>query len=302
MALEAHGPDTYVGSGPSYPWGGLYGGQIVAQALRAAELTVKPGCLPHSLHAYFLRVGDAEEPVRFEVERLRDGRSFVARQVVARQSTGAILNMSASFQVEGTPTMDIQVARPPEAGSPSEAVDVSWGPVFELRFVPGDVAGDGARGAGTRGRLHGHGDSGQVTDESNVGRAVARRLGGSLDRAEGLQKACSWFKVLEDLGDGQALHAAALAYASDSSPAWVVAALHAQESAPAEAWRPVSLDHAIWFHRPFRADDWLLFETSSSSLYDSRGLTQGRVFSTAGTLVASVAQEVLLRRPSAPAT
>ena len=302
MALEAHGPDTYVGSGPSYPWGGLYGGQIVAQALRAAELTVKPGYLPHSLHAYFLRVGDAEEPVRFEVERLRDGRSFVARQVEARQSTGAILNMSASFQVEGTPTMDIQVARPPEAGSPSEAVDISWGPVFELRFVPGDVAGDGASGAGTRGRLHGYGDSGQVTDETNVARAVARRLGGSLDRAEGLQKACSWFKVVEDLGDGQALHAAALAYASDTSPAWVVAALHAQESAPAEAWRPVSLDHAIWFHRPFRADEWLLFETSSSSLYDSRGLTQGRVFSTAGTLVASVAQEVLLRRPSAPPT
>ncbi len=302
MALEAHGPDTYVGSGPSYPWGGLYGGQIVAQALRAAELTVKAGYLPHSLHAYFLRVGDAEEPVRFEVERLRDGRSFVARQVVARQSTGAILNMSASFQVEGTPTMDIQVARPPEAGSPSEAVDVSWGPVFELRFVPGDVAGDGVRRAGTRERPHGHGDSGQVTEETRVGRAGARRLGGSLDRAEGLQKACSWFKVLEDLGDGLALHAAALAYASDSSPAWVVAALHAQESAPAEAWRPVSLDHAIWFHRPLRADDWLLFETSSSSLYDSRGLTQGRVFSTAGTLVASVAQEVLLRRPSAPAT
>jgi acyl-CoA thioesterase II len=302
MALEAHGPDTYVGSGPSYPWGGLYGGQIVAQALRAAELTVKPGYLPHSLHAYFLRVGDAEEPVRFEVERLRDGRSFVARQVVARQSTGAILNMSASFQVEGNPTMDIQVARPPEAGSPSEAVDVSWGPVFELRFVPGDVAGDGASGTGTSERLHGHGDSGPATEEARVGRAVARRLGGSLDRAEGLQKACSWFKVLEDLGDGQALHAAALAYASDSSPAWVVAALHTQESAPAEAWRPVSLDHAIWFHRPFRADDWLLFETSSSSLYDSRGLTQGRVFSTAGTLVASVAQEVLLRRPSAPAT
>ena len=301
MALEAHGPDTYVGSGPSYPWGGLYGGQIVAQALRAAELTLKPGYLPHSLHAYFLRVGDAEEPVRFEVERLRDGRSFVARQVVARQSTGAILNMSASFQVEGNPTMDIQVARPPEAGLPSEAVDVSWGPVFELRFVPGDVAGDGARRAGASERLYGHGDSGQVTEERRVGRAVARRLGGSLDREEGLQKACSWFKVLEDLG-GQALHAAALAYASDSSPAWVVAALHAQESAPAEAWRPVSLDHAIWFHRPFRADDWLLFETSSSSLYDSRGLTQGRVFSTAGTLVASVAQEVLLRRPSAPAT
>lgn len=294
MALEAHGPDTYVGTGPSYPWGGLYGGQIVAQALRAADLTVKAGYFPHSLHAYFLRVGDAEEPVRFEVERLRDGRSFVARQVVARQSTGAILNMAASFQTEGAPTMDVQVARPPDVGAPTEAVDVSWGPVFELRFVPGN---DGARQA-LDGRIDGH----EASDDMHAGRVDVRRLGGSLDRTEGLQKACSWFKVLEDLGPAQALHAAALAYASDSSPAWVVAALHARECAPAQAWRPVSLDHAIWFHRPFRADDWLLFETSSASLYDSRGLTQGRVFSRHGTLVATVAQEVLLRRPSATAT
>jgi acyl-CoA thioesterase II len=296
MALEAHGPDTYVGSGPSYPWGGLYGGQIVAQALRAADLTVKPGYLPHSLHAYFLRVGDAEEPVRFEVERLRDGRSFVARQVVARQSTGAILTMSASFEAEGTPTMDVQVARPPDAGTPAEAVDVTWGPVFELKFVPGDN-GTGDRGTGDRG-------TGDRSDphRRDAHRRHARRLGGNLDREEGLQKACSWFKVLEDLGDGQALHAAALAYASDSSPAWVVAALHTQECAPDGVWRPVSLDHAIWFHRPFQADDWLLFETSSASLYDSRGLTQGRVFSTSGALVASVAQEVLLRRPRATAT
>ena len=152
MDLEAHGPDTYVGTGPSYPWGGLYGGQIVAQALRAADLTVKAGYFPHSLHAYFLRVGDAEEPVRFEVERLRDGRTFVARQVVARQSTGAILNMSASFQAEGTPTMDVQLARPPDVGTPDRGVDVSWSPVFELRFVPGD---DGARQALDR-RIDGH--------------------------------------------------------------------------------------------------------------------------------------------------
>jgi acyl-CoA thioesterase-2 len=270
----------------------------VAQALRAADLTVKPGYLPHSLHAYFLRVGDAEEPVRFEVERLRDGRSFVARQVVARQSTGAILNMSASFQAEGTPTMDVQVARAPEVGAPAEAVDVSWGPVFELRFVPSNH-GSGTGTTTGPDRLAGRS---QPAGDTQASRVAARRLGGYLDREEGLQKACSWFKVLEDLGDGQALHAAALAYASDTSPAWVVAALHAQECAPEGPWRPVSLDHAIWFHRPFRAYDWLLFETSCASLNDSRGLTQGRVFSRSGALVASVAQEVLLRRPSATAS
>jgi acyl-CoA thioesterase II len=302
MQLEAHGPDTYVGSGPSYPWGGLYGGQIVAQALRAADLTVKPGYPPHSLHAYFLRVGDPDEPVRFEVERLRDGRSFVARQVVARQSTGAILNMSASFQAPGTPTMDVQLARPPDVGTPAEAWDVSWSPVFELRFVPGDAMFGGSarpRAGADSGPTDIPGDVRVVRELSDPGKAhmAARRLGGYLDRAEGLQKACSWSKVVEDLGSGQALHAAALAYVSDSGPAWVAAALHAQECQPTEPWRPVSLDHAIWFHRPFRADDWLLSEATTSSLYDSRGLTQGRVFSLDGALVATVAQEVFLRRP-----
>src|SRR5512133_1394882 len=99
MQLEQHGPDTWVGEGPRYPWGGLYGGQIVAQALQAAALTVDPRFLPHSLHAYFIRRGDHAQPVRFEVDRVRDGRSFVTRAVVARQSMGAILNLSASFQV-----------------------------------------------------------------------------------------------------------------------------------------------------------------------------------------------------------
>jgi acyl-CoA thioesterase II len=259
MDLEAHGPDTYVGAGPTYPWEGLYGGQIVAQALRSAELTVKPGHVPHSLHAYFVRVGDAEEPVRFEVERLRDGRTFVARQVVARQSTGAILNMSASFQAKGAPTMDVQLARLPAAGRPGDAKDISWSPLFELRLVDD---GEADRGGGKE-----------------------------------LETSYSWVKWTEDLGAEQAVHAAALAYASDSGPAWTAERLHAAESSPVAPWRPVSLDHAIWFHRPFRCDEWLLFEISTGSLHDSRGLTQGRVFSRDGALVASVAQEVFLRRP-----
>src|SRR5215208_402054 len=92
--LESHGPDTYVGVGPRYPWGGLYGGQIVAQGLRAAAETVEPGFRVHSLHAYFIRRGDHDEPIRFEVDRLRNGRSFVTRRVEARQSVGAILTMA----------------------------------------------------------------------------------------------------------------------------------------------------------------------------------------------------------------
>ena len=257
MRLAPHGPDTFVGTGPRYPWDGLYGGQIVAQALQAAHLTVTAGHQPHSLHAYFLRMGDAMEPVRFEVERLRNGGTFTARQVVARQSTGAILNMSASFQLEGPPTMDVQTAEAPNVAPPEEGKELSWSPLFELRLVQGSY----------------------------------QSLG------QGRQTACSWFRVLEDLGDDAAAHAAALAYASDSGPAWLVGALHDALVGPTRPWRPISLDHGIWFHRPFRADDWLLFQATSASLYNSRGLTQGLVFSQEGALVASVAQEVFLRRP-----
>lgn len=92
LRLESHGPDTLVAVGPRYPWGGLYGGQIVAQALRAAAVTVDPQLNVHSLRAYFIRRGDHEEPVRYGVDRIRNGRTFCTRRVVARQATGAILN------------------------------------------------------------------------------------------------------------------------------------------------------------------------------------------------------------------
>src|SRR5947208_16055351 len=125
MALEPHGPDTFVGIGPRYPWGGLYGGQIVAQGLRAAALTVPDGVRVHSLHAYFIRRGDHEEPIRFEVDRVRNGRSFVARRVAARQSAGAILTLGASFQVaEDQP--EVQPSIRPDVGGPDTIANTSW--------------------------------------------------------------------------------------------------------------------------------------------------------------------------------
>ncbi len=262
--------------------------------------------MPHSLHAYFLRVGDAEEPVRFEVERLRDGRTFVARQVVARQSTGAILNMSASFQALGAPTMDIQLAQLPSIGQPEDAKDVSWSPLFELRLVQGTDAGGNEAGGNRVGgnrvggnRVGGNDAGGNEAGGTGWGGSLAgERSGGpTRDGQEDLHSSCSWIKWSADLGEEQAIHAAALAYASDSGPAWIAESLHAAQGSPAAPWRPVSLDHAIWFHRPFRCDRWLLVEASTGSLHQSRGLTQGRVFSRDGALVASVAQEVFLRRP-----
>ncbi|QGG94515.1 acyl-CoA thioesterase [Actinomarinicola tropica] len=274
MALEPHGTDTYVGTGPAYPWGGLYGGQIVAQALRAAGHTVEDRFLPHSLHAYFIRPGDHTEPIRFEVDRLRNGRSFVTRQVVARQSNGAILTMIASFQTaEESP--DVQAVDMPTVAAPDELDDDTWSPFFDRRSVPGPADG----------------------------------------------QALAWLRVGADLGDDPVLHACALAYASDDIPIEPVRELHPQHTPWTEdgTARPedtedgdvrpedtehvssISLDHALWFHRPFRADEWHLEVLEGAGIGSSRGLGRGSFFASDGTHIASVAQEGLVRlrrRPS----
>jgi acyl-CoA thioesterase II len=135
MALEPHGTDVWVGAGPRYPWGGLYGGQIVAQALRAATFTVDPDYRVHSLHAYFIRSGDDTEPIRFEADRVRNGRTFCTRRVTARQSAGVILNLAASYQVD-EPGPVVQTAAMPELARPAELSDDSWRDIFERRVAP----------------------------------------------------------------------------------------------------------------------------------------------------------------------
>lgn len=140
LSLEPHGPDTFVGMAAQYPWNErLYGGQVIAQALAAASATVSPDRPAHSLHAYFIRPGTHTEPVRFEVERLRDGRSFSTRQVVARQSSGAILNLSASFQVHENEA-DVPVGPLPEGllGPDDPAlVNQGWGRLLDRRAPAG---------------------------------------------------------------------------------------------------------------------------------------------------------------------
>jgi len=254
MNLESHGPDTFVGIGPKYPWGGLYGGQIVAQALRAATLTVEPQFRVHSLHAYFIRRGDHEEPIRFEVDRIRNGRSFVTRSVVARQSIGAILNMSASFQVD-EPAPDMQIAVPPDVPLPEPQSTQRWMSMFERYFAP---------------------------------------------RGEGKGRAIGWLRMLDEVGDDPALHACALAYMSDDLPTDAVVALLFPDRVPGEWDGPhnfwtASLDHAIWFHRPVRADEWQLQDFTCHGLISSRGVSIGHVFDTGGVHLATISQEVLLR-------
>lgn len=261
LELVPHGPDTFVGTGPRYPWGGLYGGQIVAQALRAAATTVDDGLDVHSLRAYFIRRGDQDEPVRYEVDRTRNGRSFATRRVIARQATGAILNLEASFQRHEDSEEVEAVSYDPSITRPQELPSTSWSPAFERSFVPGPPPTEGVR--------------------PGAGRAAA------------------WLKVSEPMCDDQLHHRAAFAFLSDDLPTDAVVRAHpVSREAGVEHEKVLftaSLDHTIWFHRPLRADEWHLHDFTCHTFVGGRGLAIGQIFSGAGAHVATVAQEVLLR-------
>jgi acyl-CoA thioesterase II len=258
--LVPHGPDTFVGSGGQYPWPGLYGGHIVAQALRAAASTVDPELRVHSLRAYFIRRGDHTEPVRYEVDRIRNGRSFATRRVVARQAVGAILNLESSFQrhVDGDELEPI--ATPLDVPSPDTLVADPWSPAFERAFVP--------------------------TNELR------------LRERDGIGRVAAWMRTNESFGDDQLLQRCAFAYLSDDLPADAVISAHPTFSSRSEQDRRLfvaSLDHTIWFHAPLRADTWHLHDFSCHRYVGERGLAIGHVFDSGGVHVATVAQEVLVR-------
>ena len=149
--LTSHNGDVYVGQGLEYPWGGLYGGHIVAQALRAAAFTIEDGMLPHSVRAYFIRRGKNTQPVRYEVDRIRDGKSFSTRRVVARQDDGAILNLEASFQkFEHSPDVS-NIVHQHDIMQPDEIEETSWSTFLNRRTVPQSAL----TGISREGRPHG---------------------------------------------------------------------------------------------------------------------------------------------------
>jgi acyl-CoA thioesterase-2 len=251
LELDVVKPDAFLGASPGYGWGRLYGGQVVAQALMAAGRTVGEGFHAHSLHAYFVRAGQEDQPVLYEVDRVRDGRSFVTRQVVAHQAGGAILTLSASFQRDEEGPEHPGAVPPPDVPDPD---GLARDPDEELFF-----------------------DARRVREEREP---QPWRL--------------SWARALGPLGDDRLVHACAFAYLSDNDPMGVIMLQHPRYP-DWDALLSSSLDHAVWIHRPFRADEWLLVESAGSGLAHSRGLSTARVFDRHGHHVASVAQEGLGR-------
>ncbi|MFT5392993.1 MAG: acyl-CoA thioesterase-2 [Gammaproteobacteria bacterium] len=253
FSLEPHGPDTYIGESPPYPSGRIYGGLVVAQALWAATLTVRTEHPIHSLHAYFILGGDTREPVRYEVDRLRNGRSFSTRHVTARQSGGAILTLSCSFQVD------------------------EEGPGTQSSSMPADAA--------------------SPTAENTVDDVGAERCDITLENRE--PRSMAWTRLAQLAGDDPRLHACGLTYLSDINPMTAIGASHPNGPISGQEWRDrymsASLDHAMWFHRPMRCDEWLLLDMSGHGVIGNRGLATGLVFQTDGTHVATVAQEGLIR-------
>jgi len=252
LDLEPHGADTYVGSSPDCPWGRIYGCLVVGQALTAATATVDPEHHVHSLHAYFILGGVPSEPVRYEVDRIRNGRTFSTRRVVARQSGGAILNLSASFhRVEGG--YEVEGVELPDAPSPDSVQPSQWEVGMDYR---------------------------EVEPPPSPGRSLA------------------WARYRAPLPDDPRIHACALAFLSDANPMDAIAGLHPIKPSSPDEWGATyvsaSLDHAIWFHRQVRADEWLLFDMCSPHIGGGRGVARGEVFQH-GRLVATVAQEGLLR-------
>lgn len=266
--------DIFTGPGMPTPIGRAFGGQVLGQAIAAAAATAPQGREIHSMHGYFLRPGDSEHKMTFEVARLHDGRSFSTRRSQAYQDGQVLMSMIASFQepdvgLEHQQSIDIDAVTPPEElptvwelyGHLASKGRVSWilNRPFDFRYVESDIM---------------------------------------LQVAEHTSQQRVWMRARDTMPDGQHLHAAALAFASDYTLLEPIARKHGIPWAT-PGMRAASLDHAMWFHRPFRVDEWLLYVQDSPTAQGGRGLSHGTFYDRSGALVASVAQEGMIRMPQA---
>jgi acyl-CoA thioesterase-2 len=272
LGLTEREPDVYVGLTPTTTQQRIFGGQVAGQALMAAGLTVPGDRGVHSLHAYFLRPGDPHEEIRYAVERLRDGRSFTTRRVLAWQRRKgedvAIFALTADFTAGEAPLVEHALPMPQVPGPE------------ELPGIPEMVARHPERGGGMR----------------VLGAAVEQRfLEDPFDKQPKQPpntQGYTWLRVTGRLPDDPAVHASALTFASDMT---LLSAGIARMGGGWGSFVGASLDHAVWFHRPVRADEWFLYENDSPAASGGRALCTGQVWSVDGTHVATVVQEGLIR-------
>jgi acyl-CoA thioesterase-2 len=275
LALERLDRDLFRGHSQDLGWGAIFGGQVLGQALSAAAQTAPEDRPVHSLHGYFLRAGDVRRPIIYQVDRLRDGKSFSTRRVVAVQEGEAIFSLAASFQVDegGFEHQDeMPVVPEPESLQSEREMALALAPNLPepLRAI--------------------------ATAEKPIEiRPVELR--NPLRPVVAQPRRHAWYRAIDVLPDTPALHRYVLAYASDFAflgtsmdphgVSWLTPGMHV-----------ASLDHSMWFHRPFRVDEWLLYCVDSPSASGARGLVRGRFFDRKGRLVVSSAQEGLIRKRS----
>jgi acyl-CoA thioesterase-2 len=292
LALERIEENLFRGQSQDLGWGTVFGGQVLGQALSAAVQTVPAERHVHSLQAYFLRPGDVTKPIVYDVDRIRDGGSFTTRRVVAIQAGKAIFNMAASFQkIEpGFEHQDEMPEAPEPESLPTEQERIRAFahklPQFfrdrilverplEVRTIDGEPAApaDSATDVASQKETE--------SDPFEPSRRPPRRM--------------VWLRTVGQLPDDPALHRYLLAYASDYSLLSTALLPHGV-SLFAPGMQAASIDHVMWFHQPFRVDEWLLHVMDSPAAHGARGLSRGRVFTRDGRLVASTAQEGLIRR------
>lgn len=275
LELEKIEENIFRGRSQDLGFGSVFGGQVLGQALSAAYRTVAPDRRAHSLHAYFLRRGETSLPIVYEVDCIRDGQSFTTRRVKAIQKGRAIFNMAASFQVDED-GFDHQ--------QPAPAVDGPMGIASELEVAR--TLADKIPPA--------------IRDKILCRKPIEIRPVDPMNPFAPRKRPAvryTWFKTVDRMPEDPAAHQYLLAYASDFGLVATSLYPHGRSY-----WDPrvqvASLDHTMWFHRPFRMDDWLLYAMESPNACQSRGLNLGRVYTREGVLVASVAQEGLIRQVS----
>lgn len=272
LELEPIEVNIFRGTSPDVDVQRVFGGQVAGQALVAASRTVDADRRIHSLHAYFLRPGDPAVPILYEVDRIRDGRSFTTRRVVAIQHGKAIFNLSASFHVEEA-GYDHAAPMPDDVPPPESLPD------FHSRWMP--ILGGSPEGKRWLERPR------PIDMRHTSAPASARR--------EPLPPFNNvWIRADGVLPDDPVLHACVVTYASDMTLLDTALLPHGRSFTEPDVMM-ASLDHAMWFHRPFRADEWLLYAQDTPSASSGRGIARGLFFTADGQLVASVVQEGLIR-------